>query len=145
MAQVQHIEEDFKKPTDDKGYLKSWEKVIESDHLKVWRKPIPDSYLFEYKGLSPFFISFLAKKEFNLLFMFTYKLYQQAKNIKTNFSYIYNYLQMFCKINLCSMLYNYICSYVICEMSVPRILYQYASKLKYYITLFLHFSIWNIL
>ena len=87
MAQVQHIEEDFKKPTDDKGYLKSWEKVIESDHLKVWRKPIPDSYLFEYKGLSPFFISFLAKKEFNLLFMLTYKLYQQAKNIKTNFLY----------------------------------------------------------
>ncbi|CAC5420254.1 STARD7 [Mytilus coruscus] len=55
MAEVQHIEEDFKKPTDDKGYLKSWEKVIDSDHLKVWRKPIQDSYLYEYKVYGTFY------------------------------------------------------------------------------------------
>ena len=51
MNEIQHIEADAKHPVDTKGYLKSWEKVIDKDHFKVWRKPIPDSYLYEYKGI----------------------------------------------------------------------------------------------
>lgn len=29
--------------------LDGWEKVIDRDHFKLWRKPIPNSYLYEYK------------------------------------------------------------------------------------------------
>ena len=31
-------------------YMDDWESVIQSNHLKVWRKEVPDSYLYEYKG-----------------------------------------------------------------------------------------------
>ena len=51
MVEIQHIEEDEKHPVDLKGYFKCWEQIIDKDHFKVWRKPIPNTYLYEYKGL----------------------------------------------------------------------------------------------
>lgn len=55
MVEIQHIEEDEKHPVDLKGYLQCWEQVIDKDHFKVWRKPIPNSYLYEYKVYGTFY------------------------------------------------------------------------------------------
>lgn len=55
MKEVEHIEKDFKQPTDDKGYMKSWEQVIDKDHFKVWRKPLPDTSLYQYKVYGTFY------------------------------------------------------------------------------------------
>ena len=35
----------------DGGHLSGWEQLINKNHLTVWRKPIANSYLYEYKGL----------------------------------------------------------------------------------------------
>jgi len=31
-------------------HLDTWEQLISKNHLTVWRKPVPNSYLYEYKG-----------------------------------------------------------------------------------------------
>jgi len=33
-------------------HLSHWEQLINRNHLTVWRKPIQNSYLYEYKGQS---------------------------------------------------------------------------------------------
>lgn len=35
---------------DHEHLMDGWEKVIDKDHFKLWRKPIPNSYLYQYKG-----------------------------------------------------------------------------------------------
>ena len=30
----------------------AWELLIEKQNFKVWRKPVPNSYLYQYKGTS---------------------------------------------------------------------------------------------
>ena len=55
MVEIQHIEEDEKHPVDLKGYFKCWEQIIDKDHFKVWRKPIPNTYLYEYKVYGTFY------------------------------------------------------------------------------------------
>jgi len=32
-------------------HLSNWEQLINRNHLTVWRKPIQNSYLYEYKGM----------------------------------------------------------------------------------------------
>jgi len=34
----------------DVDRLNNWEQLINKNHLTVWRKPVPNSYLYEYKG-----------------------------------------------------------------------------------------------
>jgi len=34
----------------DTDHFNNWEQLINKNHLTVWRKSIPNSYLYEYKG-----------------------------------------------------------------------------------------------
>jgi len=34
----------------DGDHLNKWEQLIDKSHLTVWRKPVLNSYLYEYKG-----------------------------------------------------------------------------------------------
>ena len=36
--------------TSDDEKFNTWEQVINKSHVTAWRKPIPNSYLYEYKG-----------------------------------------------------------------------------------------------
>lgn len=34
----------------DADHFSSWEQLINKNNIMVWRKPVPNSYLYEYKG-----------------------------------------------------------------------------------------------
>lgn len=36
---------------DDSHYMDEWTVVLEKDNFKMWRRPIPDTELYEYKGI----------------------------------------------------------------------------------------------
>jgi len=36
--------------TNDGEKFNDWEQVINKGHMRAWRKPVPNSYLYEYKG-----------------------------------------------------------------------------------------------
>ncbi|KAJ8317587.1 hypothetical protein KUTeg_005491 [Tegillarca granosa] len=53
MNEIEHIEQLHLKHPE---YMKSWELVIDREHLKLWRKPLPTStYLYEYKVYGTFY------------------------------------------------------------------------------------------
>jgi hypothetical protein len=48
--EIAHIRRDSDgRFTSDDDHLNSWERLINKGHLTVWRKPVPNSYLYEYK------------------------------------------------------------------------------------------------
>jgi hypothetical protein len=51
--EILHVSRDNKgMMTSDNDSLDVWERVINKSHITVWRKPVPNSYLYEYKGRS---------------------------------------------------------------------------------------------
>lgn len=32
------------------AYMEKWERIISGPHLQLWRQPIPNSSLYQYKG-----------------------------------------------------------------------------------------------
>ncbi|KAK3611018.1 hypothetical protein CHS0354_024338 [Potamilus streckersoni] len=49
-----HIEQQGKETTGS-DYLQEWEQIINKDHFKLWRKPVPNSHLYLYKVYGTFF------------------------------------------------------------------------------------------
>ena len=49
MSNVQHLEAHDGKVKPD--YLASWEEFLIKDHLKIWRRPLQGTHLYEYKGI----------------------------------------------------------------------------------------------
>ena len=49
---------------DDSSSFNDWERVINKSHLTVWRKPVPNSYLYEYKGKSMLSLTMCLSEQF---------------------------------------------------------------------------------
>ncbi|XP_064630405.1 stAR-related lipid transfer protein 7, mitochondrial-like [Lineus longissimus] len=54
-SDLHYIQFDPARRRDSSLASEKWEQIIEREHLQVWRKPVPDSYRYEYKVCGRYF------------------------------------------------------------------------------------------